>query len=197
MRVEPDGSTVIAGSATPNSKLEVIGRRQGRHYGRMSAPTGDFAAVLDNPLPPGRPPARAQVRPARTARALTFRRSRDRFRAEGRQRFRAARHGFQARRGEPHHHRADGRHRRLLEPTADEQAAAAARPANRRLARRSPIPHRTPLPVHRRQAQAAAASANVPSVMVNAVEIEGNEDLRRWHRARRTPTVIALCGRQP
>lgn len=52
LRVEPDGSTVIAGSATPNSKLEVMDGDKVVTTTNVG-PTGDFAAVLDNPLPPG------------------------------------------------------------------------------------------------------------------------------------------------
>lgn len=52
LRVEPDGSAVIAGKAQPGSQLEIINK------GEVIAKTpvegsGDFAAVLDNPLPPG------------------------------------------------------------------------------------------------------------------------------------------------
>ncbi len=52
LRVEPDGSAVIAGKAAPGSKLEIV------NNGQVIAQTtvegsGDFAAVLDNPLPPG------------------------------------------------------------------------------------------------------------------------------------------------
>ncbi|MDE1992798.1 MAG: peptidoglycan-binding protein LysM, partial [Rhizobiaceae bacterium] len=52
LRVEPDGSTVIAGSAEPNAKLEVI---DGEKVVTKTdvGPSGDFAAVLDDPLPPG------------------------------------------------------------------------------------------------------------------------------------------------
>jgi nucleoid-associated protein YgaU len=52
LRVEPDGSTVIAGSATPNSKLEVMDGDKVVTTTNVG-PTGDFAAILDNPLPPG------------------------------------------------------------------------------------------------------------------------------------------------
>ncbi|TDW27829.1 LysM domain-containing protein [Rhizobium azibense] len=52
LRVEPDGSTVIAGSATPNSKLEIMDGDKVVTTTNVG-PTGDFAAVLDNPLPPG------------------------------------------------------------------------------------------------------------------------------------------------
>jgi nucleoid-associated protein YgaU len=49
LRVEPDGSTVIAGSAEPNTKLEVMDG--GKVISSVEVgPTGDFAAVLDNPL---------------------------------------------------------------------------------------------------------------------------------------------------
>ena len=52
LRVEPDGSAVIAGKAAPGSKLEIV------NNGQVIAQTtvqgsGDFAAVLDNPLPAG------------------------------------------------------------------------------------------------------------------------------------------------
>jgi nucleoid-associated protein YgaU/ElaB/YqjD/DUF883 family membrane-anchored ribosome-binding protein len=52
LRVEPDGSAVIAGKAQPGSKLEILSN------GKVIAQTtidgsGDFAAVFDNPLPPG------------------------------------------------------------------------------------------------------------------------------------------------
>lgn len=52
LRVEKDGSTVIAGSAAPGAKVEV-------HDGASSiasataSPNGDFAIVLDKPLAPG------------------------------------------------------------------------------------------------------------------------------------------------
>ncbi len=51
LRVEPDGSAVIAGKAQPGSQLEIVNK------GEVIAKTpvegsGDFAAVLDNPLPP-------------------------------------------------------------------------------------------------------------------------------------------------
>jgi nucleoid-associated protein YgaU len=49
LRVEKDGSTVIAGKAAPNSKIEIV------DGGKVIASTqtgdsGDFVAVLDNPL---------------------------------------------------------------------------------------------------------------------------------------------------
>ncbi|WP_320199374.1 LysM peptidoglycan-binding domain-containing protein [Agrobacterium sp. rho-13.3] len=52
LRVEPDGSAVIAGKAAPGSKLEIV------NNGQVIAQTtvqgsGDFAAVLENPLPAG------------------------------------------------------------------------------------------------------------------------------------------------
>lgn len=52
LRVEPDGSTVIAGSAEPNGKLEVL---DGEKVVTTTdvGPSGDFAAVLDDPLPAG------------------------------------------------------------------------------------------------------------------------------------------------
>jgi nucleoid-associated protein YgaU len=52
LRVEPDGSTVIAGSAAPNSKLNVLDAGKVIASVDVGA-TGDFAAVLDNPLAAG------------------------------------------------------------------------------------------------------------------------------------------------
>jgi nucleoid-associated protein YgaU len=52
LRVEPDGSTVIAGSAEPNSTLEVFDGDKLITTTEVS-PAGDFVAVLDNPLVPG------------------------------------------------------------------------------------------------------------------------------------------------
>ncbi|WP_051903895.1 LysM peptidoglycan-binding domain-containing protein [Neorhizobium vignae] len=52
LRVEPDGSTVIAGRAAPHSKLEVSDGAA--IVAKVDVgPTGDFAAILDKPLPPG------------------------------------------------------------------------------------------------------------------------------------------------
>jgi nucleoid-associated protein YgaU len=52
LRVEPDGSAVIAGKAQPNSNLEILNNGQVIAKSKIDG-TGDFAAVLDNPLPPG------------------------------------------------------------------------------------------------------------------------------------------------
>ncbi len=52
LRVEPDGSTVIAGKAEPNSTLEVTDGNAVVAKVQVG-PSGDFAIVLDNPLPPG------------------------------------------------------------------------------------------------------------------------------------------------
>lgn len=52
LRVEPDGSTVIAGSAEPHGKLEVLDGDKVVVTTDVDG-TGDFAAVLDNPLPAG------------------------------------------------------------------------------------------------------------------------------------------------
>jgi nucleoid-associated protein YgaU len=52
LRVEPDGSTVIAGNAAPGAKVEIL--NGGAIISSQTVDgTGDFAAVLDNPLPPG------------------------------------------------------------------------------------------------------------------------------------------------
>ncbi|MHB2265747.1 LysM peptidoglycan-binding domain-containing protein [Aliihoeflea sp. PC F10.4] len=52
VRVEPNGSMVIAGSAEPNSQVEVVA---GAHVIARAevGPSGDFAAVLDDALDPG------------------------------------------------------------------------------------------------------------------------------------------------
>ncbi|MBB3591869.1 nucleoid-associated protein YgaU [Rhizobium sp. BK529] len=52
LRVEPDGSTVIAGSAEPHGKLEVLDGDKVVMTTDVDG-TGDFAAVLNNPLPAG------------------------------------------------------------------------------------------------------------------------------------------------
>jgi nucleoid-associated protein YgaU len=52
LRVEPDGSTVIAGSAQPNSKLEILDGDKVL-MGTDVGDNGDFVAVLDNPLAAG------------------------------------------------------------------------------------------------------------------------------------------------
>ena len=52
LRVEPNGSTVIAGNAAPGSKLEILSGD--KVIAALDVdPSGDFAAVLDQPLPPG------------------------------------------------------------------------------------------------------------------------------------------------
>jgi len=52
LRVEPDGSTVIAGYGEPNSAVEVINGETVIATAE-TGPTGDFVAVLDEPLPAG------------------------------------------------------------------------------------------------------------------------------------------------
>ncbi|GEO84509.1 MULTISPECIES: LysM peptidoglycan-binding domain-containing protein [Alphaproteobacteria] len=52
LRVEPDGSTVIAGNAAPGSTLEIVADDKVIASLEVDA-SGDFAAVLDAPLPPG------------------------------------------------------------------------------------------------------------------------------------------------
>jgi nucleoid-associated protein YgaU len=52
LRVEPDGSTVIAGRAQPGAKLEIMDGDKVVTTTEVG-PSGDFAAVLDDPLPPG------------------------------------------------------------------------------------------------------------------------------------------------
>lgn len=52
LRVEADGSIVIAGHAAPGSSVEIV--TGSRVLGKVDAgPTGDFVAVLDEPLKPG------------------------------------------------------------------------------------------------------------------------------------------------
>ncbi|OHV72273.1 LysM peptidoglycan-binding domain-containing protein [Ensifer sp. LCM 4579] len=52
LRVEPDGSTVIAGRAEPGTKLEILSGDTVLGTADVSA-GGDFAAVFDKPLPAG------------------------------------------------------------------------------------------------------------------------------------------------
>ena len=52
LRVEPDGSTVVAGSATPGAVLEVFSGDTVL-AGTEVGPSGDFVTVFDEPLPPG------------------------------------------------------------------------------------------------------------------------------------------------
>ncbi|MCB1417441.1 MAG: peptidoglycan-binding protein LysM, partial [Nitratireductor sp.] len=52
LRVEPDGSVVVAGSALPDSAVEILSEGKVVATGRAGA-SGDFAIVFDEPLPPG------------------------------------------------------------------------------------------------------------------------------------------------
>nr|WP_299502485.1 Ig-like domain-containing protein [uncultured Rhizobium sp.] len=52
LRVEPDGSTVIAGNAAPGAKVEIVNGNTVISSLTVDG-TGDFAAVLDNPLAAG------------------------------------------------------------------------------------------------------------------------------------------------
>lgn len=52
LRVEPNGSTVIAGNAVPGATVEILNGDQVISSQTVDG-TGDFAAVLDQPLPPG------------------------------------------------------------------------------------------------------------------------------------------------
>lgn len=52
LRVEPDGSTVIAGRARPGGTLDVMSGDEVIASAKVG-PSGDFAAVLDEPLSPG------------------------------------------------------------------------------------------------------------------------------------------------
>ena len=52
LRVEPDGSTVIAGRAKPGTTLNIMNGDTVIASTKVG-PSGDFVAVLDEPLPPG------------------------------------------------------------------------------------------------------------------------------------------------
>ncbi|MCL6706871.1 LysM peptidoglycan-binding domain-containing protein [Pseudomonas sp. R2.Fl] len=52
LRVEPDGSTVIAGNAAPGATIDVLNGDK-VIASVVAGESGDFAAVLDTPLPPG------------------------------------------------------------------------------------------------------------------------------------------------
>lgn len=52
LRVEPDGSTVIAGQAGPNATIEILSGEEVIAETQAEA-NGDFVAVLDDPLAPG------------------------------------------------------------------------------------------------------------------------------------------------
>ena len=52
LRVEPDGSVVVAGSALPDSSVEILSGKKVVGKGK-AGPSGDFAIVFDEPLAPG------------------------------------------------------------------------------------------------------------------------------------------------
>lgn len=52
LRVEPDGSTVIAGQAGPNAMIEILSGEE-KIAETKAEPNGDFVAVLEKPLAPG------------------------------------------------------------------------------------------------------------------------------------------------
>jgi nucleoid-associated protein YgaU len=52
LRVEPDGSTVIAGKADPGSRLDIMNGETVIATTQVG-PSGDFAVILDTPLPAG------------------------------------------------------------------------------------------------------------------------------------------------
>lgn len=52
LRVEPDGSTVIAGKAEPGTTLDIMNGETVIASTQVGS-TGDFAVILDNPLPAG------------------------------------------------------------------------------------------------------------------------------------------------
>ncbi len=53
LRVEKDGSMLIAGNAAPNAKVDVISADGTVIVSTNAGPTGDFVALPDNPLAPG------------------------------------------------------------------------------------------------------------------------------------------------
>ena len=54
LRVEPDGSTVIAGRAPPGSRVEIVDKASGKPLLTTDADeTGSFVGVFDRPLAPG------------------------------------------------------------------------------------------------------------------------------------------------
>ncbi len=63
LRVEPDGSIVIAGNAPANSEVEIIENGNVLATGKAGA-GGDFAFVFDNPLAPGAYELFIRARPA-------------------------------------------------------------------------------------------------------------------------------------
>jgi len=52
LRVEPDGSTVIAGKADPGTRLDIMNGERVIATTQVG-PSGDFAVILDQPLPAG------------------------------------------------------------------------------------------------------------------------------------------------
>lgn len=52
LRVEPDGSTVIAGKAEPGTRLDIMNGDEVIASSEVG-PSGDFVAILDTPLAPG------------------------------------------------------------------------------------------------------------------------------------------------
>lgn len=52
VRVEPDGSTLIAGKADPGTTIEIVNGQQVLSKTQVG-PSGDFAAIIENPLAPG------------------------------------------------------------------------------------------------------------------------------------------------
>ena len=52
VRLEPDGSLIVAGQALPAAKVEVVSGAKALGEG-IATPGGDFAVVIDDPLAPG------------------------------------------------------------------------------------------------------------------------------------------------
>lgn len=53
LRVEPDGSVLVAGNAAPNSKIDLIDSEGNVLATTQAGPEGDFVALPDGPLKPG------------------------------------------------------------------------------------------------------------------------------------------------
>ncbi|MCJ8309744.1 MAG: LysM peptidoglycan-binding domain-containing protein [Rhizobiaceae bacterium] len=53
LRVEPDGSVLVAGNAAPNSKIDLVDSEGNVLATTQAGPEGDFVALPDGPLEPG------------------------------------------------------------------------------------------------------------------------------------------------
>jgi hypothetical protein len=145
--------------------------------------SGDFAAVLDNPLAGGDHQLQLRKFTGKDGKSSAFRRSRDRFPCRRTaMASQSARHGLQARHRQPHHHRAEGGTAADASnnATGDKLGCACAK-----LGRTGELALQTPNltdagsgaePRHRPAPRTCRTDkTNAPDVMVNAVEIEGDK----------------------